>query len=145
MPMGWWRPYFFWDPSEVQLLFSWARIDGIPTFILANVALAVLCALDRWLAAAASAARGDRERELRAVGLWTAQVHYGPRHCHTKHIEGEKKRDGKGKESQHSDQNINCTGMAQIVGQVQVYDRDSQLKSWIKSLNPGQPCKTHLC
>ena len=40
--------------------------------------------------------------------------------------------------------NKNCTGLAQIVGQVQASDRDFQSKHWAKSRNLGQPCETHL-
>ena len=35
----------------------------------------------------------------------------------------------------------NCTGLAQIVGQLSGSNRDFQSKCWAKSRNWGQPCR----
>jgi hypothetical protein len=40
--------------------------------------------------------------------------------------------------------NINSTGLAQIVGQVQTCGRDSHSKHWAKSRNLGEPCETRV-
>jgi hypothetical protein len=37
-----------------------------------------------------------------------------------------------------------CTGLAQIVGQVQASSTDSQSKGWTMARDSGQPCETHL-
>jgi hypothetical protein len=80
--MGWWKPYFFVDPSGVQLLFGWATIDGFlsVSFLAATATVAVLALTDRWLAAhlsSASMSWSDVTLSARTVyvstALWTAQ------------------------------------------------------------------------
>ena len=46
--MGWWKPYFFLDTNGVQLLFDWAKIDGLASFLACSSALAALCLVDRF-------------------------------------------------------------------------------------------------
>lgn len=73
MPMGWWHPYFFVDTTGVQLLFSGLEIQGAGTLFVYSALVAALCTIDRFAAAKAMALKGNRERELAAVGWWTAQ------------------------------------------------------------------------
>ena len=49
--MGWWKPYFFLDPSGVQFLVPALVIDGsISSMILSAVGIAVLAIVDRYAA-----------------------------------------------------------------------------------------------
>mmetsp|Transcript_21458 Transcript_21458/g.53202 ORF Transcript_21458/g.53202 Transcript_21458/m.53202 type:complete len:133 (+) Transcript_21458:107-505(+) len=51
MAMGWWKPYFFLDPTGVQLLLPGLVIDGsLATLFLSGVAIALLSFLDRYTA-----------------------------------------------------------------------------------------------
>ena len=67
------HPYFFVDTTGVQLLFSGLEIQGSGTLIVYSALVAALCLADRFAAAKAAALKGNRERELAAVGWWTAQ------------------------------------------------------------------------
>jgi len=56
MAMGWWKPYFFLDPSGVQVLIPTLVIDGsIFSIILSGVGIAVLALIDRYTAHASRA------------------------------------------------------------------------------------------
>jgi len=51
MAMGWWKPYFFLDPSGVQVLVPTLVIDGsIKSVILSAVGIAFLALIDRYTA-----------------------------------------------------------------------------------------------
>jgi hypothetical protein len=55
MAMGWWKPYFFLDPTGVQLLLPNLVIDGSKeTLFVSGLAIAVLALLDRYTAHAAA-------------------------------------------------------------------------------------------
>lgn len=82
--MGWWKPYFFDSPIGVQLLFPTWVITGVPSFLVATIAIALLCLSDRLSASAASTFRkhadvnrdADSARcgaDMWAVFLWTLQ------------------------------------------------------------------------
>lgn len=68
MPMGWWRPFFFFDPTGVQLLLPWLVLDSAPSYALGALAIACLALADRRLAHA-SAPSGDNAQ----AALYTAQ------------------------------------------------------------------------
>ena len=53
--MGWWRPFFFFDLSGVQILIAPFVLDGPLSWLLAAGAIASLCWLDRSLASLLSA------------------------------------------------------------------------------------------
>jgi len=51
MAMGWWKPYFFLDPTGVQLLLPNLVIDGkAETLVVSAFAIALIAFLDRYMA-----------------------------------------------------------------------------------------------
>ena len=49
--MGWWKPYFFLDPTGVQLLLPNLVIDGsAETLVVSAFAIALIAFLDRYMA-----------------------------------------------------------------------------------------------
>ena len=51
MPMGWWRPYFFWDLNSVQVLHEKLVLDGsLGSILLVSLGIAALAFVDRLLA-----------------------------------------------------------------------------------------------
>jgi hypothetical protein len=74
--MGWWKPYFFFNPSGVQLLVPGFALDSVTSYVFGALAIAALSITDRTLsrmamrsAKVASSHAGDSHSAL----LFTAQ------------------------------------------------------------------------
>ena len=60
MAMGWWKRYFFLDPTGVQLLLPKLVIDrSTETLVVSALAIALLALLDHYTAHAARTTQGD--------------------------------------------------------------------------------------
>ena len=73
---GWWKPFFFIDPTKVQVLFSFCQIEGTGSLLLYSGAVAALCTFDRWAAAKASqlrAAASSPADDTTDVAWWALQ------------------------------------------------------------------------
>ena len=46
---GWWHPYFFFDYHGVQVLLFGAKLHNGFDFLLASVAILLLCVMDAWV------------------------------------------------------------------------------------------------
>ena len=74
--MGWWQPHFFVDVTGVEVLFSFFPITGFFSFLLATAFIALLCAIDRWIAWRATEARASSitpQEDNTSVLLWSGQ------------------------------------------------------------------------
>ena len=74
--MGWWRPYFFIDPTGVQILLPFLELGSAVSYLLGALAIAAVCGVDRLLARlaadSAKAAMGHRD-DTQTAALWTVQ------------------------------------------------------------------------
>ncbi len=71
MAMGWWKPYFFLDPTGVQFLLPGLVIDGsLETLLVSGLSILVLSILDRY---AAHASRNHHSNIHRSVFYYTVQ------------------------------------------------------------------------
>ena len=73
MPMGWWKPYFFFDPHGVQLLLPSFVLGTASSYIGAAVSIVLLCLADRRLAHALSAAAAGSESANARAALFLVQ------------------------------------------------------------------------
>ena len=75
--MGWWKPYFFLDPSGVQLLVPALVIDGsIFSLILSAVGIAFLALIDRYTAHASRNANACSNTSDGLSQVYVSTVYY---------------------------------------------------------------------
>ena len=55
--MGWWKPYFFFDPDGVQLLLPTFALHSYMDLFLAAIPIGLICVADRVLKVKYSRAR----------------------------------------------------------------------------------------
>lgn len=73
MAMGWWRPFFFFDPSGVQLLVAGFALDGFLSYLLGAACIAGLCFADRLLAAHHACVHAWQRDDTKTAALYAAQ------------------------------------------------------------------------
>ena len=74
--MGWWRPYFFWELTGVQLLVPALEVNSIGSGVLGAVCVCAICAAERLLEDMASRARkgaSSQQDDSRVAAIFGAQ------------------------------------------------------------------------